>query len=718
MPIANGKDSNSLPNDKPVSDDHRTAFGSYRAYLWKYVSWALKYLIIMAVPGLLLAIPIFVTMNNKDLDDDAIDAADQRQTRQLVFWLFLWLEVSWLGGCVAYGIGCALPYIFRFVARYVNPAHARYWRIIRVMRKPITVIGFVVASYATFEKFIVFNDDLAVAYNLSDGQLLWASLFDDFLQQGLLWAGFYVVEKIIILYITIHYHFRSDLKRISHSKDTQNALMALYEASTYLYPVGTPEFADEDVMIGNATGAEHGEYRVRVTRYLARLGIDSYAMTSFFGNFLSSDGKSHWLRPASSYAIVERAVANPKSAAALARRIWMSMVPLGKDVLTAQDIAEVLGPFRKDDAAAYFKALDQGDMGDIRLDEMEWAVVEAGKVRNAIYRSMHASEHNINTFDWIGCGFLATIMTIFILVFWVPTIKDIQATIQFFVVGLSFAVGRTVHHFLSGCVFILFDHPYDIGDRVELWSNQNPQSVSLFVERTSLLYTVFRRVDNWTEMQVANEFLQQCRIENVTRSGSNRQHVSMMIDIRTSFRDLTFLRAELEAFLKHPDNKRDYLPNLAMAIVNVHELNKLELKVVFTHRTNFANEPLRAARSMKFMCALVAALRKVPIARPDGGPLGQEGRPLFNVMMSEQEANDRLAGLAADKAAARIDAENPPPSDAARAAEEQKAMAALGKMPPVARKGPPLRSAPNAAVSTGVDAGNSTGLRTLPHFRG
>jgi hypothetical protein len=532
----------------------------------------------------------------------------------------------------------------------------------------------------------------------------------------------------------------------------QNALMALYDASVYLYPVGCPEFADEDIMIGNATGAEHGEHRVRATRYLAKLGIDSYALTSFFGNFISTDPKSHWLRPSSTYALVERAAANPKSAAALARRIWMSMVPMGKDCLKASDIAEVLGPFRKDDAEKYFKALDQNEMGDIRLNEMEFTVTEAGKVRNAIYRGMQNADHCINTLDWILLLFIAVIMVFFIMVEWVPNLKAVQDTLKFFSLGLAFAIGRSVHHFLAGVVFILFDHPYDIGDRIELWSGQSNQSVNLFVERQSLLYTVFRRADNWMELQVGNEFLQQCRIENVTRSGSNRQAVTMMVDIRTSFKDLTLLKNELEAFMKHPDNKRDFLPNVALAITAVHELNKLELRLVITHRMNWSIEPLRAARCMKVMTAIVAAVRKIRILRPDAGPLGQPGRPLFNVMLTEKEANERMERLREEATSARVDAgvgDHPPEAiidvtniqrgedigpesdsekarlaveEAAfmrkserevRAEEEKKAMAALGKLPPLPHKGPPLRQ---EAVSTGVEM--STGKRLTPHFRG
>lgn len=597
------------------------------------------------------------------------------------------------------------------------------------------------------------RDNLAISYDKAAADLVWIDIIDDFLQQGTLWVWFYFVEKLAILYVTIHYHSRSDLGRIARSKDMHNALMALYEASTYLYPVGTPEFMEEDVMIGNATGQEHGEYRVRATRYLSRLGIDTYGLISFFGNFLSSDPNSHWLRPASSYAVVERAIANPKSAAALGRRIWMSLVSVGKETLTAQDIAEVLGPFRKEEAEGYFKILDEGEIGDIRLEEMEWTVAEAGRIRHNIYKAMHSADHCINTFDWVMLASLAAVMVYFILVFWVPALKDIQETIKILGFGLAFAIGRTLHHFLAGCIFILFDHPYDIGDRIELWSGQSNQSVSLVVVRTSLLYTVFKRVDNWMELQAGNEFLQQCRIENVSRSGSNRQAVTLMIDIATSFKDLQFLRGELEAFLKHPDNKRDYMPNLGLAITGVGELSKLELRCIFTHRSNWSNEPLRAARSMKFMCALVATIRKIPLNRPDGATLGRAFNPAHYVMLSPEDAAKKAEESKAENAAKRWDAKDKregPVIDVSslrrgsgvsdeelvrrameeaerkrreeeeKEAEELAARQSLAKMPPVPRKGPPARGPSDGGLSTGfqvLGGGVGGGLRSLPHFK-
>ncbi|KAM7196962.1 Mechanosensitive ion channel protein 8 [Rhypophila sp. PSN 637] len=754
-PKFESKESSTVPDDTK-SIDYRTAEGNYGQYLWHHISSNIKYLLIGLVIGVPLSIPVIIYRDYQDILPEPIDPV--AESRQFLFYLFYWLEISWIALCLSFLVGTALPYVFRFIARYVNPAHVRYWRVLRVLRRPITLAGFLIVSFASYAVTFYMQllwGNLVLPINQTDEAIEnneWNDVIADILEQCALWTGFYILEKALILYITIHYHFRSNMGRIAHSKDMQNTLMALYDASVYLYPVGSAEFIEEDALIGNATGSEHGEYRLYATRYLARLGIDTYALTSFFGNFLQRDPKRHWLRPASTYATVERAMANPRSAAALGRRIWMSFVVVGKDKLSAQDIAEVLGPFRKAEADQHFKVLDENEAGDIQLDEMEWTVAEAGRVRNNIYRSMHSADHCINTFDWVCLVSLAIVMLFFILAVYVPSLKEIRSTIQGLALGVGFAIGRTVHHFLAGVIFVLFDHPFDIGDRIELWNGNSNNSVSLEVVRQSLLYTVFKRVDNWQEMQVGNEWLQQCRIQNVTRSGANRQAVSMMIDIRTTFKDLTFLRAELEAFLKHPDNKRDYLPNLATNIVNVNELNKLELRIIFTHKTNWSVEPLRAARSQKFMCALVAAVRKIPIMRPDGGPLGQEGRPFYNIMMSNEEAEKKLSGIREDQAASRIDGADLESTDikinlsdvhggsgmtsaeqeervkaameqveqrraekAAKQAEELKAMAVLGKLPAAQLKGP---KRDGSAISSGVDTGSSgTGKRSTAMFR-
>ena len=76
------------------------------------------------------------------------------------------------------------------------------------------------------------------------------------------------------------------------------------------------------------------------------------------------------------------------------------------------------------------------------------------------------------------------------------------------------------------------------------------------------------------------------------------------------------LRFELDVFLKA--NPSDYLPQLDLSITDLYELNKMEVTVSWTHKSNSQNGVLCSKRNTKFMCALVAAIRKVPIAKAGG----------------------------------------------------------------------------------------------------
>lgn len=98
------------------------------------------------------------------------------------------------------------------------------------------------------------NDLLAVnwAEDTDPNSFGWDDVIDDVLQQCTIWGIFYLLEKIMIVYITVHYHYRSNLGRIEHSKDMHNALMTLYDASVYLYPVGRGQFEEEDIVIRSA----------------------------------------------------------------------------------------------------------------------------------------------------------------------------------------------------------------------------------------------------------------------------------------------------------------------------------------------------------------------------------------------------------------------------------------------------------------------------------
>jgi hypothetical protein len=167
------------------------------------------------------------------------------------------------------------------------------------------------------------------------------------------------------------------------------------------------------------------------------------------------------------------------------------------------------------------------------------------------------------------------------------------------------------------------------------------------VEQISLLYTVFKRIDSMKMVQVPNIVLNNLWIENITRSKAMKEQLDMFISFDTSLEDIDLLRKEMETFVRATDNSRDFQPDIILEATGIGNMDKLQLKVEIRHKSNWHNETVRAARRSKFMCALVLALRKVPIYGPGGGgePLGGPTNPGYTVAIS-----DAWAAEARDKA--------------------------------------------------------------------
>jgi hypothetical protein len=176
------------------------------------------------------------------------------------------------------------------------------------------------------------------------------------------------------------------------------------------------------------------------------------------------------------------------------------------------------------------------------------------------------------------------------------------------------------------------------------------------VESISLLFTTFKRVTNGKTVQIPNIVLNGLWVENITRSTAMREQISMYVNFDTSFEDIRALKDEMHTFVMHKDNNRDFQPEVEIEVAGIAEMNKLELRIEIRHKSNWANETIRAARRSKFMCALVLAIRKVPIYGPGGGDaaLGDIGKPSFSVAVSAEQAQLQKDEFAAAKEAKRL----------------------------------------------------------------
>ncbi|KAK3314811.1 Mechanosensitive ion channel-domain-containing protein [Apodospora peruviana] len=593
-----------------------------------------RYLVYVVPVALLLAIPLLILPFTGDGDKDRVKlgAGDH----QNLFWLFVWIEISWLSLWVGKVVAHLLPSIFMFFCGVVSAGTRKYSTVLRALEIPLSFFFWGLSSWLSF-KFMFAND--------GGIRPQWADTIERILLSLFLSSAVLLGEKTIVQLISITYHQRSFANRIHDSKREIFLLGLMYEASRTLFPMYCPEFAEEDYIINDSIdmmfteGKRKGKTGGSLTpmKLVGDMGRLGDKITSVFGNIASEITGKQVFNPNSAHSVVVEALEKIRSSEAMARRIWMSFVVEGKDSLSSEDIAEVLGPTLHEEAEECFSAIDADQNGDISLDEMIRKVVEIGKERKAIANSMKDISQALTVFDKVLLFVVLIIVIIIFLAVFQSSFIATLTTAGTTLLSLSFVFAVTTQEFLGSCIFLFVKHPYDVGDRVDI---QGPEKEQLIVEKISLLYTVFTRIDKMQVVQVPNIQLNNLWIENVTRSKAMKEVIDVNVAFDTSFEDIELLRLEMEKFVRSPENSRDFQPDVSISVGGVGDLDKLTLKLVIKHKSNWHNDAVRATRRSKFMCALALALKKVPINGPGGGgdPLGGPKNPAYNVTVTDDFA--------------------------------------------------------------------------------
>jgi hypothetical protein len=534
-----------------------------------------------------------------------------------------------------------LPNIFEFLVGVVSPGVRKYALLLRAVEKPLSFVLWMIVNQATFPLLVQVVDDKP--------RPKWIDVMQQVLLGLLVSTIIILAERVLIQLISISYHRKQFDSKIKESKRNVYLLGILYDTSRELFPAYCNEFAEEDYTIqdtildlglGSKKGtAKHGRSGSRTPlRLIREVGRDAGRIgdkiTSIFGTIASEITGKKVFDPNSAHSIVLTALERNKSSEALARRIWMSFVVEGRNELTIEDFVEVMGPARQEEAEECFMSLDRDGNGDISLDEMILTVTDYSRQRKSLNSSMHDVDQAINALDGLLITIALIICVFVIIAFLAPEFRATLATSATALLSLSFVFATTAQEILGSCIFLFVKHPYDIGDRVDITSEQ------LIVEHIALLYTVFKRVSNGKTVQIPNIGLNSLWVENITRSKAMREQVSVFCAFDTSFDDVNCLKQEMISFVRDPANSRDFYPDIEIEVVSIAEMNKLELRVEILHKSNWSNETLRTARRSKFMCALVLALRKVPIAGPGGSDaaLGSADKPTWSVAVPPEDA--------------------------------------------------------------------------------
>lgn len=590
-----------------------------------------RYLVYVVPVALLLAIPLVILPLTGSHDKDRISLGSTEPNHNL-FWLFVWIEISWLSLWAGKMVSHLLPPIFMFFCGVISAGTRKYATVLRALEIPFSLFFWGLASWLAF-KFMFTNDSLS-----------WVDTLKRILLSLFLSSTVLLAEKALVQLISISYHQRSFANRIKDSKHEIALLGLMYEASRTLFPMYCPEFADEDYIINDSidvmlSGGKKIKKGGAATpmKLVSDVGRLGDKITSVFGNIASEITGKQVFNPHSAHSIVIEALEKIRSSEALARRIWMSFVVEGNDSLTLDDFTEVMGPAHRAEAEECFHAIDADENGDISLEEMIRKVVDIGKERKAISSSMKDISQALTVFDKVLLFVVVIIVIIIFLAVFQSSFIATLTTAGTTLLSLSFVFAVTTQEFLGSCIFLFVKHPYDVGDRVDI---QGPEKIQMVVEKISLLYTVFTRIDKMQVVQVPNIQLNNLWIENVTRSKAMKEVIDVNVSFDTSFEDIELLRVEMEKFVRAPENNRDFQPDVGISVGGVGDLDKLTLKVAIKHKSNWHNEVVRATRRSKFMCALTLALKRVPIFGPGGGgdQLGGPKNPTYAVAVSDDYA--------------------------------------------------------------------------------
>ncbi|KAF7512368.1 hypothetical protein GJ744_001936 [Endocarpon pusillum] len=645
--------------DKDEEDAPPTLIGRIVKYS-AFTRFAL-YIIPMSI---LLTIPIILTetvFHNAAIGDIRLSG------------LFVWIQIVWLSCWLAALIAYTLPFLCQFLGGYFTSNSRWYTQLLRTVILPMSVFFWALFSRAATPVICAF--DIEKKYRCDDP---WVLIIQKALLATIAVTGMFFVEKLLVHLLSVRHRHRQFDSKIKEGRRITHILSLMFHKSRKFFPAHCSEFATEDQEIFSSSNLPAGG-RPNSGRFSVGHKFSS-AMRNAANRFTGKEV----LKSGSSQSIVLRALETEAASEALARRLWMSFVAEGEDQLYEKDIAEMLGKDGEADANEIFTALDKDCNGDVSLSEMLLLVLQVGRDRRAMERSLHDIGKAIKSLDHILCLVVLVLTVLVYVAFFSPALASRTTTLWAGVAGASFAIAGTAQEFLGSCIFLFVKHPYDVGDRVEI------NSIGLIVEHISLMYTVFRQLDSEAITQIPNIVNNGAWIKNISRSTAMKETYKFCISAKTKFPAIELLKAEMQSFVL--ENKRDYQAAIDVEVLSLGSLKELELQVEICHKSNWSNEALRSTRRSKFICALLAALRKFSISAPGGGgepPVGSWENPGYSVTVSDEEAlaaRDAWEKREEEKKAKQLNPDAFPPEDEKGKEKEEEAKVISEAVTPTVRE--------------------------------
>lgn len=518
-----------------------------------------------------------------------------------LMWFCVWLEIFWLTLWAGRLVSRCLPHAFTLLSSLFTNNVKKYRDLGRQLEMPFAIflwwLGVEISFLPTMNNHHV---------NGSKSSYHWEIVVNKIIVSFFVGVILNLVEKIIIQLIAISFHLRTYSDRIEINKFQIGSLTKLYMFSKEKIGQSDQEF-DEQKTTNGFSARNPLQYADRATR-MARGALTKVGNVAAG---IAGDFTGRRIKTSEAHTVVLTLLNSVSGSQILARRLYRTFVREGFETVFPGDLKSAFDD--GDEAEAAFAMFDRDMNGDISMEELETACVEVGRERKAITASLKDLDSVVSKLD--NCFmFLVLVITVLVFISLISaSTAGVLTSAGSTILALSWLFSASAQELLQSVIFVFVKHPFDVGDRITVYSTTSATGEDYFVKAISLLYTEFKKMEGHV-VQAPNSYLNNLFILNQRRSGGLAEAVPIIIKFGTTLEQIEYLRLRLLEFVR--SEKREYQSNILTEMRSVNENFSITLNVLFFYKSSWQNEALRLQRRNKFICHLMLALQNADIQGP------------------------------------------------------------------------------------------------------
>ncbi|EPZ33172.1 hypothetical protein ROZALSC1DRAFT_28481 [Rozella allomycis CSF55] len=401
----------------------------------------------------------------------------------------------------------------------------------------------------------------------------------------LVWSGLILFEKLILQVIAVQFHKVAYSDRIKVNNYNSVVLDKLNKAVL-------SHAKHKAKKANHSSSHDHVDKKKNLKD---RLGSKIQNVTEIAGisNLLQS---TRYAFTATANAVVgkEKVELNSTTEARkLARKIFESICPTGKDSITVEDFYPY---FRtEEEAKEAFLLFDKDENGDISKQEMALETVAIYQERKRLARSMQDLGHCVGKLDNILLFIVFFIMVVVTFPIFEVNITAVLASFGTLLLGLTFVFGGTARNIFENIIFLFVIHPYDVGDRVHI------EGQTMVVKEIGMMLTSFQLGDGQI-VYIPHTKLVSVNIQNYRRSGNMSESVELFVSSSITAEKIAAIK---QLCIKYLENSgRDIPEKISVSGFDIVDPTRIRIVLSVVHKFNFQDMGSKNERKEKFMTYL------------------------------------------------------------------------------------------------------------------